>query len=77
MPYDFQADTRTSRMHMRDEILDLMSRRSFDPQMSEQQYRAALRAIVAFSKRPAEDLWDKYHSPKVDTRAATYASYGY
>jgi hypothetical protein len=77
MPYDLQAEAHSMETTLRDEVLELMSRRALDPGMNEQQYRAALRAIVACAKRPAQTLWDQYHTSPADTRAATYASYGY
>ncbi len=77
MPYDIQAEPQISERCLRDEILDLMSRKSLDPNMSEQQYRAALKAIVTCSRSPADELWDNYHARFADTRASTYACYGY
>jgi hypothetical protein len=77
MPYDLQADSMTTTRGLRDEILDLMARKSLDPGMSEQQYRAALMAIVACARRPVDDLWDKYHSAQADTRSQTYARFAY
>jgi hypothetical protein len=77
MPYDLQAGTQQTKTTLRDEVLELMSRKALDPGMNEQQYRAALKAIVVCTKRPAQTLWDQYHSGHADTRATTYASYGY
>lgn len=77
MPYDLQAEMYQTETNLRDEVLELMSRRALDPDMSEQQYRNSLKAIVASAKHPAQTLWEKYHSARVDTRAATYASFGY
>lgn len=77
MPYDLQAETHQTETNLRDEVLELMSRRALNPDMSEQQYRNALKTIVTCAKRPAQSLWDQYHGARVDTRAATYASFGY
>lgn len=75
MPYDLQAIAHPTGSRLRDELLELISRKSLDPAMSEQHYRAALRTIVTCARRPAECLWDKYHCSEADARAAIYAKY--
>ncbi len=77
MPYDFQADTHISERRLRDEILELMSRKALSPQMSDHQYRTALKALVTCNRRPVDTLWDKFHTRFADTRAEIYATYGY
>jgi hypothetical protein len=77
MPYDLQVIAQPTGSSLRDEILELISRKSLDPAISEQQYRAALRTIVTCSRDNAENLWDKYRGSEADTRAAIYARYGY
>ena len=77
MPYDLESGHTQTSSSLREEVLDLMSRRSRDPSMSDQQYIAALKSIVRGPRPAAEELWDSYHAGRRDVRSATYASFGY
>lgn len=77
MPYDLQADTLTDSRGIRDQILELMSRKALDASMSEQHYHMALKAIVTCARESADTLFDEYHGSRKDTRSKTYARYAY
>lgn len=77
MPYDLQTDQDSSSKGLRDQVLELMSRKSLDPSMSEDQYRAALRTIVTCTGQASNVLLNQYHGCQADTCSITYAKYGY
>jgi hypothetical protein len=67
------------RVPIRAAVLDLLARAAprpaalGQPSAEEQEFLDTLRRIVARSA--AQELWDKYHAPRPDSRSWVYARY--
>lgn len=65
---------------VREAVLDLLARAAprpaalGAPSAEEQEFLDTLRRIVA--RTAAQELWDKYHSPRPDGRSLAFASRG-
>ncbi|WP_424928508.1 hypothetical protein [Amaricoccus tamworthensis] len=77
MPLDYDVARVPKQTSLRAEVLELISEQASRPTLSDGEFRAKLRHLVVCNRRPAEELWDKYHSDRSGTRAEVYSKYCY
>lgn len=77
MPYDLDTRRTAPPPSLRAAVLDLMSRCDGGDALDERELRAALRTLVVATRRPADDLWERYHGDRSDRAGRVYARYGY
>lgn len=77
MPYDLDTGRPEPRESLRSAVLELMSRTATGDALDDREMRAALRALVVCTRKPTDDLWDRYHGSSPDTRGRIFAKYGY